>query len=53
MMKRIKFIYRWWKWFMSHPSIAQLIINGVDKDTRTILYQRWDEQEPKFRELYT
>lgn len=44
----LPFWFRWWKWFLwDGPSPAALIMLGVDKQSRQILYDRHDAKEPK------
>lgn len=38
---------RWWKWLLwDSPDVAQLVIEGVDKQSRDIIYRRHAEKEP-------
>lgn len=45
---KLAFEFRWWKWFLwDGPNMCSLILNGVDKQSRRIIYGRHAEREPQ------
>lgn len=41
-------ILRWLKWLLwDHPSVARLVLDAVDKESRRIIYDRHNQKEPK------
>lgn len=38
---------RWWYWLLSGPVIGDQIVRGWDKQTRDVIFERWEAREPK------
>lgn len=47
LLKHWRFKLRWWRWLFGGPSSAKLVLSGVDKQARDVIYQRWLDAEPK------
>jgi len=37
---------RWWAWTFRSPNIAKLVLSGVDKQSRRVIYARHDATAP-------
>lgn len=35
------------RWVITYPSIAKLVLSGVDKQSRNVIYDRHDAKMPK------
>lgn len=47
-MNWIAFNIRWWRWFLfGSPTPAELILGGVDRESRRVIFRRWLDKEPK------
>lgn len=46
MIDRFSRWIRWWRWYLQEPNIGSLVVRGIDKASRDIIYARHDEKEP-------
>jgi len=46
-MSWLAFQLRWWKWFLTGPSVLRMHLTGLDKQSQDVLFERWFSREPK------
>jgi hypothetical protein len=47
-MRWLLFQLRWWRWFLSAPSVIHWRhVKGLDKESFRVIQRRWEEREPK------
>lgn len=44
---RVWWEIRWWIWMWRSPCIAKLVLGGVDKQSRRLIYRRHDATAPE------
>ena len=44
-MNWLRFKIRWWRWFLTEYSVVDVYM--LDRDSRDIIFKRWQEREPK------
>lgn len=47
MIRRLLHELRFIRWLWRYPSMGGLVDRGVDRDSRRIIYDRYDEKAPK------
>lgn len=46
LLKNLKAEFLWWRWLNSGPVVSRLVDEGVDKQSRQIIYRRHDALAP-------
>ncbi len=47
MIRRLLYELGFWRWMLGYPNMYNLIQRGVDRDSRRLIYDRYEERAPK------
>lgn len=46
-MNRVRFAFRWLRWFFAMPNLLKLIRSGASSHSRQLILKRWRDSEPR------